>query len=52
MIENDFYKENGIALYFKGEFKIGIHPDNIKGECGHIIKDERIKITLKWEEIK
>ena len=52
MIENNFYKENGIALYVKGEFKIGIHPDNIKGEFSHIIKDERIKITFKMEEIK
>lgn len=25
---HEFYKENGIALFVKGEMVIGIHPDN------------------------
>jgi len=43
---NDFYKNEGIAIFIKGQMVIGIHPDNLENNTKALNNGD---MKLNWE---
>jgi hypothetical protein len=46
---NDFYKNEGIAIFVKGNLVYGIHPDNLESNLEALTKGD---MKFDWEVIK
>jgi hypothetical protein len=42
----EFYKNEGMAIYIKGKLAVGIHPDNLENNINALSKED---MKLNWK---